>query len=143
MAASISYSVTTGLPIGRVWGLLTDITNWPKFSDIYSDLRWEGEPWKEGSRLVVQINFPIVVSGRYTISVWAPIVLIRYVFEPGMCGFAMAKTIRLNRLVEETSIEVTAHLEGEVEMAGGGSEFLRQLTMRWLDEFARFCDSQV
>jgi len=110
MAASISYSVTTKLPIGRVWGLLTDITNWPKFSDIYSDLSWDGEPWKEGSRLAVQINFPIVVSGRYTISVCLPTVLIRYVFEPGMYSFTTGKTIRLNRLGEGTSIELTVHL---------------------------------
>src|SRR5579859_4676153 len=60
---SFSHSVVTRLPRENVWSLLTDITNWPKFSDIYSDLRWDGTPWAEGSALVGQLNFPIVVSG--------------------------------------------------------------------------------
>ena len=46
---AFSYCVTTKLSRGRVWSLLTDITNWPKFSDMYSDLHWDGTPWAEGS----------------------------------------------------------------------------------------------
>lgn len=52
MSASFSYSVTTKVPRERVWSLLTDITNWPKFSDIYSDLHWSGTPWEIGSAIV-------------------------------------------------------------------------------------------
>jgi hypothetical protein len=60
----------TKLPRTRVWSLLTDITNWREFSDLYSDLRWEGAPWAVGSALVGQLNYPIVVSGRYLIGCW-------------------------------------------------------------------------
>lgn len=67
MAASFSYSVTTKLPRERVWSLLTNIETWTTFSDMYSDLRWEGNPWAVGSALVGQLNYPIVVSGRYVI----------------------------------------------------------------------------
>jgi hypothetical protein len=63
VAVSFSHSVVTTLPRDRVWSLFTDINNWPMFSDMYSDLRWDGTPWAEGSALVGQLNFPIVVSG--------------------------------------------------------------------------------
>ena len=60
MSASFSYSVMTKLPRARVWSLLTDLANWPKFSDMYSDLHWDGTPWAEGSAIVGQLNYPIV-----------------------------------------------------------------------------------
>jgi uncharacterized protein YndB with AHSA1/START domain len=139
---AFSYSVTTKLPRGRVWSLLTDITNWPRFSDMYSDLRWEGTPWAEGSAIVGQLNFPIVVSGRYVIRECNPPALIRYLSQTEDAGFATERTITLEQLVQGTLIRAEAFLVGEPQMQGGGSEFLKRLTTRWFDEFARFCDNQ-
>ena len=67
LPVSFSYSVITRLPRNRVWSLFGDIKNWSTFSDMHSDLRWEDVPWAEGSALVGQLNYPIVVSGRYLI----------------------------------------------------------------------------
>ncbi|MFZ1050875.1 MAG: SRPBCC family protein [Candidatus Sulfotelmatobacter sp.] len=140
---AFSYSVTTKLPRGRVWSLLTDITNWPKFSDMYSDLHWDGTPWAEGSALVGQLNYPIVVSGRYVIRKCDPPVLIRYLSQTRDAGFATERTITLEQLTDGTLIQVEAYVVGRPEMPGGASEFLRSLTTRWFDEFARFCDNQT
>ena len=142
MPASFSYSVRTKLPRGRVWSLLTDITNWPKFSDIYSDLHWDGAPWAAGSAIVGQLNYPIVVSGRYEVRACNPPVLIRYLSQTQHAGFATERTITLEQLIGGTLIRADAYLVGEPEMPGGASEFLKSLTTRWFDEFARFCDSQ-
>ena len=76
MPASFSYSVSTRLTRGRVWDVLTDIANWPQFSEMYSDLRWEGTPWAVGSAIVGQLNYPIVIAGRYVIRECNPPVLI-------------------------------------------------------------------
>jgi uncharacterized protein YndB with AHSA1/START domain len=140
---AFSYSVTTKFPRGRVWSLLTDITNWPKFSDMYSDLHWDGTPWAEGSALVGQLNYPIVVSGRYVIRKCDPPVLIRYLSQTRDAGFATERTITLEQLTDGTLIQVEAYVVGRPEMPGGASEFLRSLTTRWFDEFARFCDNQT
>ena len=143
MAVSFSHSVVTTLPRDRVWSLLTDINNWPMFSDMYSDLRWDGTPWAEGSALVGQLNFPIVVSGRYVIRKCNPPTLIRYLSQTRDAGFATERTINLEELQNGTRIRVEAYVVGEPEMPGGASEFLRSLTSRWFDEFARFCDNHV
>ena len=142
MPASFSYSVTTKLARGRVWSLLTDITNWPKFSDMYSDLRWEGTPWAVGGAIVGQLNYPIVVSGRYVIKKCDPPALIRYLSQTKDAGFATERTIILEQRMPGTLIRAEAYLVGEPQMQGGGAEFLRSLTSRWFDEFARFCDAQ-
>jgi uncharacterized protein YndB with AHSA1/START domain len=141
--AVFRYSVITKLPRGRVWSLLTDITNWPKFSDMYSDLRWDGAPWVEGSALVGQLNYPIVVSGQYVIRKCDPPVLIRYLSQTQDAGFATERTIMLEQLSEGTQIRVEAYVVGRPAMPGGAPEFLKSLTTRWFDEFARFCDQQM
>ena len=139
---AFSYSVITKLPCEQVWDLLTDITNWPKFSAIYSDLRWEGTPWKEGSSLMGQLNYPMVVSGRYVIKKCNRPTLIRYLSQTRDAGFATERTITLEQLAEGTQIRAEAYVVGKPDMPGGAPEFLRSLTTRWLDELSRYCDSQ-
>ncbi len=139
---AFSYCVTTKLPRGRVWSLLTDITNWPKFSDMYSNLHWDGTPWTEGSAIVGQLNYPIVVAGRYVIKRCEPPVLIRYLSQTRDAGFATERTITLEQTGSGTTIQVDSFLVGTPSMPGGGPEFLKSLTTRWLSEFARFCDDQ-
>lgn len=141
VAVSFSHSVITKLPRDNVWSLLTDITNWPKFSDIYSDLRWNGTPWAEGSALVGQLNYPIVVSGRYVIRKCNPPKLIRYLSQTRDAGFATERTISLEELRNGTLIRVEAFVVGNPDTPGGASAFLKSLTLRWLDELSRFCDN--
>ena len=142
MPVSFSYSVSTRLSRNRVWKLFTDIKNWPKFSDLYSDLQWEGAPWAEGSALVGQLNYPIVVSGRYIIRKYDPPVLIRYLSQTRDAGFATERTITMEERQNGTQIRVEAYIVGEPDMPGGAPEFLRSLTSRWFEEFAHFCDKQ-
>ena len=139
---AFSYSVTTKLPRARVWTLLTDITNWPKFSDMYSDLHWDGTPWAEGSAIVGQLNYPIVLAGRYVIKKCEPPALIRYLSQTEDAGFATERTITLEQVGHGTTSRAEAFLVGSPNMPGGGAEFLRSLTTRWFSEFARFCDNQ-
>lgn len=109
MPVSFSYSVLTKLPRNRVWGFLTDIRNWPKFSNMYSDLHWEGAPWEEGSALVGQLNYPIVVAGRHIVRKHDPPVLIRYLSQTKDAGFATERTITLEKLQNGTLIRVEAY----------------------------------
>ncbi len=141
MPISFSYSVITKLPRNLVWSLFTDIKNWPQFSEMYSDLRWEGSPWAEGSALVGQLNYPIVVCGKYVIRKYDPPMLIRYLSQTRDAGFATERTINMEELRNGTLIRVEAYVVGEPEMPGGAPEFLQKLTSRWFDEFARFCDN--
>lgn len=140
VAVSFSHSVITGLSRDRVWSVVTDITNWPKFSDVYSDLRWEGTPWAEGSALVGQLNYPMVVSGRYIIRKCNPPKLIRYLSQTRDAGFATERTISLQELANGTQIQVESFMVGQPNTPGGAPEFLKSLTLRWCDDLGRFCD---
>jgi hypothetical protein len=130
-------------PRDRVWSVLTDITNWPKFSEIYSDLRWEGTPWTEGSALVGQLNYPLMVSGRYVIKKCDPPALIHHLSRTRNAGFATERTIILEQLTKGTLIRAEAYVVGKPEMVGGAAEFRKSPTTRWFNELARFCDNEA
>ena len=108
---------------------------------MYSDLHWDGTPWAEGSALVGQLNYPIVLSGRYVIRKCNPPVLIRYLSQTVDAGFATERTINLEELPNGTLVRVDAYVVGEPDMPSGALTFLQSLTSRWFDEFARFCDN--
>jgi hypothetical protein len=126
-----------------VRGVLTDIANWPRFSDIYSDLHWEGMPWAEGSELVGRLNYPLLIYGRYVIKKCDPPALIRYLSRTRNAGFATERTIILEQLTKGTLIRAESYVVGKPEMVGGAAEFLKGLTTRWLNELARFCDNEA
>ena len=91
--------------------------------------------------LVGQLNYPIVVSGRYVIKRCDPPKLIRYLSQTHDAGFATERTISLEELRNGTLIRVEAFLVGQ-PAAPGSVAFLQSLTVRWLDELSRFCDSR-
>src|SRR3974390_3290714 len=52
----IRYNVETRATPAMAWDVFADWTLWPRFSDWYGSLRWtQGEPWKKGSRLRIEI----------------------------------------------------------------------------------------
>jgi hypothetical protein len=98
--------------------VLTDIANWPGFSDIYSDLRWEGTPWADGSELVGRLNYPLTVAGRYVIKKCDPPFLIRYLSQTRDAGFATERTILLQQVTEGTMIRAEAYVVGRPDTVG-------------------------
>lgn len=139
------YSVSTVLPCDRVWGLFTDIDNWPKVSDVYDDLRWSGFPWTPHSCILGSIHYPHPLPMRYMIEKCEPGLLISYLAHSTVGGFATHRTIRFEQRQGRTWIEVNSYAAGEPSfaIAGGSYGFLKMLTERWFPDFARFCDSQA
>jgi hypothetical protein len=143
MGQTFSSFSTTSLPRERVWELLTDVSNWPKFSDIYAGpIRWVGEPWVPGSILVGELKYPLPLDFEYLLKVCEPPDMIRYLSHSVAAGFAIERTVRLLSLGDETMISVDAYAVGEptLPIPGGSLGFMKMQTERWLNAFARFCD---
>lgn len=145
MSQSFSYSVSTCLPRERVWQALTNIGNWSKFSCVYRDIKWSGEPWVVGSSLTGNLNYPIKIPFRYVLKVCRPPELIRYLAQSREVGFANERTIRIEQLGLKTLIKVDAYSVGEpaINIPGGNLGFLKMLTEKWFPDLARFCDDEA
>ena len=142
MSEKFAYSVSTVLPRDRVWALFADIENWPKFSDVYHDVRWSGFPWEYGSFVLGTIHFPHPLPLRYVLETCQPGSLVSYVGYSTASGFATHRTITFEDQEGQTLIRVDSYIVGKptFEIAGGGYGFLRMLTERWFRDFATFCD---
>jgi hypothetical protein len=143
MCQQFLYSVSTVLPLDRVWGLFADIENWPKVSDVYDDLRWSGFPWTPHSCIHGSIHFPHPLPLRYVMEKCEPGLLVSYLAHSTQGGFATHRTVRFEERRGRTWIEVNGYVVGEPRfaIAGGGYGFLKMLTERWFADFARFCDN--
>ena len=145
MSQHFLYSVSTALSRDRVWALFADIENWPKFSDVYDELKWSGVPWVRGSCVLGTIHFPHPLPLRYVLETCQPGSLISYVGYSTEAGFATHRVVRFEQQQGRTSITVDSYIVGTPTFAidGGSYGFLRKLTERWFRDFASFCEKQI
>jgi hypothetical protein len=112
MSAKFSYSVSTVLSRDGTWKLFADIENWPKFSDVYNDLKWSGVPWTRGSWVLGSIHFPHPLPLRYVLETCQPGSLISYVAYSVDSGFATHRTVRFDQQQDHTLIQVDSYTIG-------------------------------
>jgi len=143
MSQSFSYSVKTALDRERVWDLLQNLENWQKASDVYGDLHWVGPPWVRGSSVQGTLKFPIHMWFRYVLENCEPPARISYSAHSMESGFATHRTVELEAIEGGTWIKIHSYAVGEAPMNGGAMAFLKMLTERWFNDFARFCDEKA
>ena len=143
MANSFSYSVRTTLDRDRVWELLQDIQIWIRVSDVYDNAEWSGIPWVPGSCITGRLKYPLEISFRYVLERYEPPALISYLAHSLEAGFATHRTVELEASDGGTLIKITSYVVGDSEVLEEGFAFLKALTEKWFQGFARFCNSQA
>ena len=69
----LEYTVFTKASPSLAWEMFCDYRLWPRFSDIYGDIRWsKGKPWTAGSRLKIEIVRPQKVTVDHVITICSP-----------------------------------------------------------------------
>ena len=54
------YSIVTNTSAQNAWDVYSDWKAWPSYASIYGELGWrEGEPWRVGSRMEIEILRPV------------------------------------------------------------------------------------
>src|ERR1051326_2660415 len=73
MTRTVRHSVTTRCPREKVWPLYIAWHDAHRYRPIFHELRWtEGEPWKQGSRLEVEMKFPYPFRVKQVITFCIP-----------------------------------------------------------------------
>src|SRR6266540_4709159 len=55
--ARIEHVVFTKADCVLAWRIFSDCERWPRFSDSYGKIEWQGVPWALGSRLQIELVF--------------------------------------------------------------------------------------
>ncbi len=59
----VEYTAITKAAPALAWKIFSDHRKWPTFVDAYGNIRWiAGEPWKLGSRLRVELVWPVRIT---------------------------------------------------------------------------------
>ena len=144
MSAQHLFSVSTGLDRERVWELFSDIQNWVNCADVYECLTWGGSPWAINSSIAGRVRHNRNERIRYVVERYQPGRLVTYIGHSDDSGFASHRTIRfLDREDGGTRIELQYFTVASPESSAVGEQFVRWLTERWIEGFARYCDAHA
>lgn len=144
MSVQHHFSVVTALDREHVWALFSDIQNWVNCSDVYEGLTWGGSPWAVNSSIAGRVRHNRKERVRYVVERYEPGRLVTYIGHSDESGFASHRTIRfLDREGGGTLIEMQYFTVASPDSSAVGEQFVRWLTERWIEGFARHCDAHA
>ncbi|HTS13561.1 MAG TPA: hypothetical protein VMH00_15695 [Candidatus Limnocylindrales bacterium] len=136
------YAVRTKCGRRQAWEVYTNVENWRSFANIYGEMQWgQGNPWEVGSRLDIQILYPVEVVIDHTIILCEP--------RRGLGWIDRALGVTISQWVmfdDDPGGGTRVVTEGEVfshgiKIAGKPVEYLVEIfTETWYENFRAACD---
>lgn len=139
--ARVEYVVFTRADCRLAWKIFSDIKLWPQFCDLYTGLRWQGTPWRPGSRLRMELKDPVNAVVDRVVTVCMPPNHLAWINH--VLGYTMEQWIAFEPYSGggtrvATWIEVTG---AELSKRGGDDiRYLKTIVSTWFDNFSAECD---
>jgi hypothetical protein len=141
---SFEYSIETVASPSLAWQIFSNWWLWPKFSDIYGEIRWvEGEPWEPGSRLRIEVVRPVRISVEHLIKSCVPEKRVSWI-DRGI-GTTIEQWVYFEPLTGGgTRVRTWAEFSGIATVVGGRPirQLLLNFTHDWYDRYREECDRQ-
>lgn len=142
--ARIEYSVVTKIDCSLAWNIFSRCEEWNRYLKAYENIRWLGEPWAAGSRLLIELNYPTSAVQNRIITVCNPPRCVAWINH--VLGYTMEQWVlfdphsgggtRISTWVEFTG--PTMCIEGHDVVA-----VIRDFVERWYSNFRDECDRRV
>jgi hypothetical protein len=127
------------------WDVFADWSLWPRFSDWYGTLRWtQGEPWKKGSRLRIEILKPIHTHVDHVILVCDPGKRVAWIDHA--LGTTMEQWVFFEPLSNGgTRIHTWAEFTGILTIVAGRPirRVLQEFTYTWYNNYCAECNRRA
>jgi hypothetical protein len=138
----LEYTVFTKASPALAWKLFCDHGLWPRFSDIYGDIRWsKGKPWTPGSRLKIDIVHPVKATVDHVITICTPPEQVAWIDHA--LGNTMEQWVTFEPVADgRTRVHTWAEITGFAPMFAPNnySDFVRAFIRQWYDSFSSACD---
>jgi hypothetical protein len=138
----LEYTGFTQASPALAWNLFCDYRFWPRFSNIYGDIRWaKGKPWTPGSRMKIDIVHPVETSVDHVITICSPPGQIAWIDHA--LGNTMEQWVTFEAQPDgKTRVHTWAEITGSDPLfaANKYSDFVRAFMREWYDSFCSACD---
>lgn len=142
--ARVEFAVITKAESGLVWKLFSECEQWNRYLDAYGNIRWIGERWAPGSRLLIELTYPIQAVQNRIITICNPPRCVAWINH--VAGYTLEQWVlfdphpgggtRISTWVEFTG--ATLHIDGQ-DLEG----IVRDFVEKWYTKFRDECDSLV
>ena len=138
----VEYAAVTRADPAIAWKVFTDWGRWPRFSDVYGEIRWlSGTPWKVGSRLRIELVRPVTATVDHVITVCSPPECVAWIDHA--LGDTMEQWVVFEALTGGgTRVRTWAEVAGPTTEVDGHpvAELLRDFIESWYSRFCEDCD---
>ncbi len=138
----IEYSIVTRAERELAWQVFSNWRAWRRFSDIYGDIRWlKGAPWKPGSRLRIELLYPVPAVVDHVITVCSPPEFVAWIDHA--LGNTMEQWVTFHQAPDGgTRVHTWADITGSTSVVDGHNvaDFVGSFMKQWYDRFSNECD---
>ena len=142
--ARIDVKVFTKADCNLAWKVFSDWEHWNRFTSAYGRMQWIGEPWETGSRLLIELLYPIPATQNRVITISTPPRCIAWINH--VLGYTFEQWVIFDPhpgggTVVSTWLEFT----GKTLTYNGQDvrEIIRKFAERWYENFAAACDQEA
>lgn len=137
----VEHTVVTRADRELAWKVFSNVDLWRRFSEVYGDIRWLGEPWAAGSHLKIELVSPVGAVVDHVITVCSAPHLVAWIDH--VYGNTMEQWVHFRSVpTGGTEIHTWADLVGTTLTLEGRDvrEVLTEFIRTWYNRFSAECD---
>lgn len=123
------------------WKVFSNVDLWRRFSDIYGEIQWLGEPWRAGSHLKIELMSPVGAVVDHVITACSAPHLVAWIDH--VHGDTMEQWVHFKPVpTGGTEIHTWAELVGTTSVLEGRDvrEVVTDFIHTWYNRFSVECD---
>lgn len=140
----IEFKVFTHGDCNLAWKIFSECEKWNRFLNAYGKVQWKGERWAPGSRLLIEIFYPIHATQDRVITICTPprcVAWINHVF-----GYTLEQWVLFDPYPSGgTRVSTWIEIVGKALSVEGQDirALIQDFVVRWYTKFAEVCDREA
>ena len=140
----VEFSVVSKADPNLAWKLFSQCDQWNCYLNAYGEIRWIGEPWTPGSRLQIELTYPVKATQDRVITVCNPPRCVGWINH--VLGYTMEQWVLFDpHSGGGTRISTWVEFTGAALNVDGQDleTTVREFVETWYTNFAAECDRKV
>jgi hypothetical protein len=140
----IEFTVFTRADCNLAWKIFSDCKNWNRFLNVYGRIQWRGEAWAPGSRLLVELFYPVTAVQDRVITICTPPRCVAWINH--VLGYTLEQWVLFDPCPGGgTRISTWIDIAGKELSVEGQDicEMVYNFVERWYRKFAEGCDREA